>query len=72
MPVKEARIEQIARDGTGWHVHLVTEHGSGQARATIDFDHEPTQGEIEQGAKKWLKSLPGPPDLSSIKVGDNE
>jgi hypothetical protein len=72
MPVKEARIEQISVDGSGWHYYLVTDHGAGQARMVLDFDHEPTRGEVNQAGKEWLKSLHSPPALWTISIGKDD
>jgi hypothetical protein len=72
MPEKIARIEQIVHCGSTWEYHLVTEHGAGQARTVLTFDHEPSRGEIKQAGKEWLKSLHSPPELWNISIGETE
>jgi hypothetical protein len=71
-PSQVARIEAIVQAGDAWRIHLVTDHGTGQARTVLSFDHEPSRGEVEQEGKKWLKSLHSPPSSYDIAIGGGE
>ena len=72
MAQRTARIEIIVSGCGKWRVGLVSEHGDGQARTTLEYDHEPSRGEIEQDGKAWLKSLHSPPSTYEIKLGGGE
>jgi len=69
MPTVKLRPEIVAHDSSGWHYHFAVPHGEGQARLTLDFDHEPTQGELEAGVRKWAKELrPAKPITVDVDV----
>ena len=47
------RVEQIVRDGTGFHYYIMIDRPEGQYRGTLDFDHEPRKDELDVEKDKW-------------------
>jgi hypothetical protein len=68
-PAHIVTIDMVVQAGGSWRVHLSTDHGLGKARTVLEFDHEPSRGELELGTKEWVKSLHSPPELGDIHVG---
>jgi len=69
MSPRSARIEQVVFTGGHWRIYLATDQGEGQARTVLEYDREPSRGEIERDGKAWLKSLHSPPELFEITLG---
>jgi len=57
MAQKIVRVEQVAIDGTSWRYHLVLDKPEGQYRASLEFDHEPSDVELKDVCIKWMKGI---------------
>jgi hypothetical protein len=50
------KVEMIETTGK-FKYHMVFQHGRGQYRTVLEYDHEPTRGEIQSDIEKWVKDV---------------
>jgi hypothetical protein len=64
----KARIEQVTRTDNRVKYHAVIDTADGQYRTVLEYDHEPTRGEVQSDIEKWVKDVLS--KKSGIAAGD--